>query len=858
MMLSFYILFLVFGIPWTSPTTIKSQNGFTPCEFYPDCQCNKDNESSLYIADCSGLNMTQIRKFPNIIVKLTLRMNSLNEVKNGTFFENRLLRTLDLSFNSINTLWPSSFIGLEQLTELDLQQNSLSRKSLTYSVFASFQSLVYLNLKGNFYQEFQPNISSLVRLKTLKMDFAYKETTILGKQLSNLKRLMRLDLSGFTGNCSIIHLTPQTFQYLPQIHHLNLSMCKIKSVQKGTFDKMKNIISLDLSGNTCLKFQVLENVTIDLQFSAIKILKLNKIHKVFDMNTYLQTSHIRHLNNTAIEEFHLDSNRLQQIESGALKYFPKTLKYVSTRDNMFSIGPYLYDLMSMSIELFDISDMFKAHKEDRHPETCNMNFVCTWHREAQYNENQNIQMKELLFESGQHYHDDNAVTIIPIPYRLKTLRFRSSDSKYKIAAVTLSNNKLERIDVSNNILSQLIGPLKNTKNLKYLNLSSNVCSNISTFFFSPDFNKLEELLLGNNLLGLVLPSDTFGQIFQNLLNLKKLDLSENRISILPNQIFKSQRKLEILDLSSNFLEKIDFKLSHLSHLSYLNLRNNLLTFIDSHTILGINHIVNMSKNLSINLLENRLVCTCSSESFIKWIGSTSVQLVNKYHTFCQLSTGKRILMINIPEIYKRLEKDCTSYEVLISVLVVTILLFFIVLILGFSYRFRWKLRYFYYMVKIRSRSKIPQIDEDENEYMYDAFVSYADEDRLFIHTQLLQTLEKENGIRLCLHKRNFLPGNDIATNITSAIHNSRKTIVIMTYHYLKSYWCMFEFNMARMESIYERNNENVLFLVVFEQISARDFPLHILEVVQSQSYIEFPNDEQGDVVFWLQLVTALK
>ncbi|CAG2209846.1 Toll-like receptor 4 [Mytilus edulis] len=162
------------------------------------------------------------------------------------------------------------------------------------------------------------------------------------------------------------------------------------------------------------------------------------------------------------------------------------------------------------------------------------------------------------------------------------------------------------------------------------------------------------------------------------------------------------------------------------------------------------------------------------------------------------------------------------------------------------------------MVKIRSRSKVPQIDEDENEYMYDAFVSYADEDRLFVHTQFLQTLEKENGIRLCLHKRNCLPGNDIATNITSAIHNSRKTVVIMTYHYLKSYCCMFEFNMARMECIYERNNENVLFLVVFEQISARDLPLHILEVVQSQSYIEFPNDEQGDVVFWEQLVKALK
>ncbi|CAC5392384.1 unnamed protein product [Mytilus coruscus] len=283
--------------------------------------------------------------------------------------------------------------------------------------------------------------------------------------------------------------------------------------------------------------------------------------------------------------------------------------------------------------------MFKAHKEDRHPETCNMNFVCTWHREAQFNENQNIQIKELLFKRDNH-QDDNAVTIIPIPYRLKTLRFQSSDSKYKIGAETFSNNKLERIDVSNNILSHLIGPLRNTKNLKYLNLSSNVCSNISTFFFSPDFNILEELLLGNNLLGLVLPSDTHGHIFQNLLNLRKLDLSENRISLLPNLIFKSQRKLEILDLSSNFLEKIDFQLSQLTNLSYLNLRNNLITLIDSHTIVEINVIADMSKNLSINLLENRLVCPCNSENFIKWICSTSVHIVNTNHNFLSIINRK--------------------------------------------------------------------------------------------------------------------------------------------------------------------------------------------------------------------------
>ncbi|CAC5392386.1 unnamed protein product [Mytilus coruscus] len=802
--------------------------------------------------------MTQIRRFPNVLLKLSLRINRLEVIKDGIFLENTLLRSLDLSFNRIKTISSSSFIGLEKLKELDLQQNNLSKISFTHQWFASFKSLVYLNLKENFYDEYQPDISSFVRLETLKMDFVFNKTTILSKQFKNLKRLKLLDFSGFTGHCSVPVLTPHTFQNVPHVRHLNLSMCKIKSVQIGSFNTMKNITSLDLSGNTCLKFQVLENVTADIQFSAIKILKVNKIHKVFDMNTYLHTNHIRHLRNTSIQELHMDSNRLQQVEPGALRFLPRTLIYLSVRDNMFSLGPYLNDLLALSVETVDASGMNSFHKEDRHPETCNLDLVCTWHTNVRLDEFTDPQFNHLWFRSGTNEQGNFGRTVIPIPYNLTKLNYRSCGSQYNITEVELSNNKLQSVDLSNNILTRWIGPLRNVKNLKYLDLSSNMCSHLSTFFFSPDFNILEELSLRNNLLGLILPSDIHGNTFQHLLNVVKLDLSQNRISKLPKLIFKSQRKMKILDLSDNSIETIDFQVSHLKNLSYLNLKNNFITFIDSHTIVEINFIVDKRKKLAINLSENKLICTCNSQKFIDWMGSTSVHIVNKTHYFCQLSTGERVPMKNIPELFTTLEKDCTSYVVLTSGLVVAVSLFLIVLIMGICYRFRWKLRYFYYMVKIRSRTKIPQIDEDENEYMYDAFVSYSDDDRSFVHTQFLQTLEKENGIRLCLHKRNFLPGNDIATNVTSAIHNSRKTVVIMTYHYLKSYWCMFEFNMARMESIYERNNENVLFLVVYEQISARDFPMHILEVVQSQSYIEFPNDEQGDVVFWRQLVTALK
>lgn len=83
--------------------------------------------------------------------------------------------------------------------------------------------------------------------------------------------------------------------------------------------------------NTCLKFKALEKITIDLQQSAIKTLKVNYIHDLFEMSTILKISHVMNLIYTFLHRFEADENRIQRIESGAIKYFPSS----SFRDNVF-------------------------------------------------------------------------------------------------------------------------------------------------------------------------------------------------------------------------------------------------------------------------------------------------------------------------------------------------------------------------------------------------------------------------------------------------------------------------------------------------------------------------------------------
>ncbi|CAC5388420.1 unnamed protein product [Mytilus coruscus] len=653
----------------------------------------------------------------------------------------------------------------------------------------------------------------------------------------------------------------ESFEFIPQVRHLDISTCKIQEIHKGALTILKNLTYLDVSNNTCIKCEGLENITSDLQFSNIKILKVNYLLKISDLTTVLKTSHIKGLHNTSLQNVFVDGNRLQTIEKNALTYLPKSLKFLSVRRNPFKFGYYLADVLHLSnLETADISDLY-LHKTDFNPEKCIFDSICTCNEdsvnEPSYMDHSVISSLYVKDEIRKRdISDIFSLAEIPIPTNLKHINYSSGSLVMDIPKLMFSRNKVETIDLSNNILHSLVGPIVNVESLKILNMANNFCSNITNVFFSTDFKNLEHLNFHNNLLGIILPDDNDGKIFHNLESLIEIVLAQNRIPNLPENIFKSQRNLQKLDLSDNILTDINFRLSHMMQLKELDLRGNRIAIISDHIALQWESLAR-KHNFSVDLNKNLLECNCLSIKFIKWMTTTNVRLRNIKKYRCMLWNRTQVSLHNPKETYNLLKKHCTSYEHLEIALVSGILLFIIIVVGAVVYRYRWKLRYLYYIVKVKYSSLHSEMEE-EYSYMYGAFVSYADEDRIFVHNTLLQKLEVENGIQLCLHKRNFLPGNDIATNITSAIHNSRKTLVVMSHNFLKSYWCMFEYNMARMESIYERRNENVVFLMFYEHMCSTDLPLNVLEMIQSKSYIEYPNDEYGDTVFWDQLVNALK
>ena len=204
-----------------------------------------------------------------------------------------------------------------------------------------------------------------------------------------------------------------------------------------------------------------------------------------------------------------------------------------------------------------------------------------------------------------------------------------------------------------------------------------------------------------------------------------------------------------------------------------------------------------------------------------------------------------------------LKYECSppSYHMIILVTSLCLLTFLIILCVGLAYRYKWNLRYLYYMTKFKLVDGHQPIRNDETTFEKDVFVSYAREDAGFVRHKVVEQLENVGNISLLVHDRDFQAGQYIGDNIMKAITTTRRTLVILTKSYIRSKWCMYEMNMARLEGI--DTGRNVLCVLMLEDIPTKSLPLEIIEIVSKRTYLEYPHEEQHQEGFWQRLRLTL-
>lgn len=133
--------------------------------------------------------------------------------------------------------------------------------------------------------------------------------------------------------------------------------------------------------------------------------------------------------------------------------------------------------------------------------------------------------------------------------------------------------------------------------LEYLNLSG---------------NKLGTMSLGHSVL--------FGKLFTDLRELRYLSLSRNDIQAIPEEMFKTNTKLQYLDLSVNSLSQVTFSLKPLTELKLLNMSYNKFKTLNGLSRTNLISIQAAHLHPIVDVRGNTLSCSlCDDHEYIEWV-----------------------------------------------------------------------------------------------------------------------------------------------------------------------------------------------------------------------------------------------
>ena len=79
----------------------------------------------------------------------------------------------------------------------------------------------------------------------------------------------------------------------------------------------------------------------------------------------------------------------------------------------------------------------------------------------------------------------------------------------------------------------------------------------------------------------------------------------------------------------------------------------------------------------------------------------------------------------------------------------------------------------------------------EKKYVFDVFLSFADEDKEATERLIKEPLETR-GYEICWHHDDFMPGKNISENIDDNIRDSRKVLFVLSEDFFKSLHCVRE------------------------------------------------------------------
>ncbi|KFW71205.1 Toll-like receptor 2 type-1, partial [Pygoscelis adeliae] len=370
--------------------------------------------------------------------------------------------------------------------------------------------------------------------------------------------------------------------------------------------------------------------------------------------------------------------------------------------------------------------------------------------------------------------------------------------------------KLINLDISQNKFGEIPDVCEWPKNLQYLNLSSTQIPKLTTCI-PPTLEVLD--VSANNLreFGLQLPF------------LKELYLAKNQLKTLPGA-------------------------TRIPNLVVMSVRRNKLNSFSREGF------ESFKKLELLDASDNNFICSCEFLSFIHHQAGIAQVLVgwpDKY--VCDSPLAVR--GVHVGAVHLSL-MECHTFLVVSLICALVFLVILILVAVGYKYHAVWYLRMTWAWLQAKRKPK----QAPPKDICYDAFVSYSENDSDWVENIMVRELEQAcPPFRLCLHKRDFVPGKWIVDNIIDSIEKSHKTLFVLSEHFVQSEWCKYELDFSHFR-LFDENNDAAI-LVLLEPIQSKAIPKRfckLRKIMNTKTYLEWPLEEEQQQMFWENLKGVLK
>ncbi|XP_018021731.1 toll-like receptor 13 [Hyalella azteca] len=344
-----------------------------------------------------------------------------------------------------------------------------------------------------------------------------------------------------------------------------------------------------------------------------------------------------------------------------------------------------------------------------------------------------------------------------------------------------------------------------------------------------------------------IPRSTSERPFSHLFKLQALILKSNKIGDLV-PVFDDLYDLTFIDLSKNVItDWYESVFQNNARLSHLFLQYNQL---DSFTDAMVQDF--SGENLTeINIKGNPFTCSCGFYDALKDLDPNDFV---DYETYtCTVEDSEPLQQRcftdvpgDCPEEVDEISGSPFEAKVLIVAATVLVVSSFVA---AFTYRHR-KLKKKQIPADMELREIEPKIL-----YQYDVFVCYAASDKDWVFETLLPVLEKKYRLEVCIHERDFEPGDMIISNISSSIRKSRKVLFVASPASAASNWCNLELDLTRSASVSLGHNK--LVVVQKEVVPPEQQTEALRHNMSTRTYIEWSEDRRVQEMAWAKLKKVL-